>query len=216
MTDPVREATLSRAGQAWRDRLGGLAWFAAIPVTLWMLLALPLGLGPSLLVAAATIALHRPLASRFAYSRTPRRCLWCGGPPDRPREIRLLGVPPLFVCSQESERLARFLAFCARHGLLLRIGILAPVLGYFLLGALAVLGVEPLPLQTRQALFRGPIALSVVAVAVLHRLAPAETPERFPFPIHNLALLGVRFTLLVFLAVGVFWLWLTTRFLLGL
>ena len=177
---------------ALRERLVGLAWFAFIPVTLWMMLALPLGPGLSLLIAAATIAAHRPLASRFVYGCGPRRCLWCGGPTRDPRELRLNNGPLLGVCAAEEARLDRFLAFCARHALALRLGILAPVLGYFALGALAVAGVEPLALETRRTLFRVPIAVCVVAVALLYRLQRPERPASFPFPPHNLALLGVQ------------------------
>ena len=91
----------------------------------------------------------------------------------------------------------------------LRIGILVPVLGYFVLGGPAVWGIEPISLEARRHLFRGPIAFSVVSVALLYHLAPPKRPDRFPFPVHNLALLGIRATLWVFLAVGLWWLALT-------
>jgi hypothetical protein len=189
-----------------RDRLLGLAWFAFIPLTLWMMLALPLGSGPSLLVAAAVIAAHRPLARRFVFGRARRRCLWCGGALLEPDELRLAGVPPLFVCRAEQPALDRFLGFCARNGAALRAGILVPVLGYFLLGALAAAGFEPLGPGTRKTLFRACVALTVVSAALLHRRAAPERPEAFPLPVHNLALLGVRATLFVFLGVGGYWL----------
>jgi hypothetical protein len=206
--------TAARAEGVLMDRALGLAWFAFIPLTLWMLLALPLGPGWSLLVAAVTIAAHRPLASRWVHARGQRRCLWCGGAVHDGQRVLLEGVPPLGVCGREAPALDRFLNFCARNASALRVGILVPVLGYFTLGALAVWGVEPLSHEVRRHLFRGPIALCVVTVALLHRFVPAQRPGRFPFPIHNLALLGVRVTLLVFLGVGLWWLAVTGRALL--
>ncbi len=194
---------------ALQDRLRGAAAFAFIPATLWMMLRLPLGTGPSLLVAAGTIAAHRPLASRFVFERRARRCLWCGGFPRDGVEVSLQGVPSLRVCAAEAGSLDRFLAFCAGHALALRLGILVPVFGYFLLGALSVMGFAPVSLEARKHLFRGLVALSVLGVALLHRRSPARRPPSFPFPIHNLALLGVRATLLVFLGVGLYWLGLT-------
>jgi hypothetical protein len=200
------EAGSAAPGAALGDRAGGLAWFAAIPVTLGLMLGLPFGAGASLLAAAAIIALHRPLASRWVYARAGRRCLWCGGPPADPQALRLQGVPELRVCSAEASGLDRFLRFCAEHALLLRVGILVPVLGYFLLGGLEALGISSLPLDLRRHLFRVSIALSVLGVTLLHRRSPAQRPAGFPFPIHNLALLGVRWTLLIFLVVGLYWL----------
>ena len=197
------------AGVAVRDRLAGLAWFAFIPATLWLMLALPLGPGWSLALAAGTIAAHRRLAASFVYARGGRRCLWCGGAVREPHAVELAGVRPLTVCAVEEPDLDRFLAFCARYALALRLGILVPVLGYFVLGLLAAAGVEPLSLALRRHLFRAPIALSVVAVALLHRLTPPARPTSFPFPPHNLALLGVRLTLGAFLVVGLWWLVLT-------
>ena len=49
----------------------------------------------------------------------------------------------------------------------------------------------------------------LVSTAVLFRWArpfPGSDPIPFPFPIHNLALLGIRNTLFVFAGVGVWWL----------
>ncbi len=191
------------------DRFVGFLLFAFIPLTLIMMLKLPLGTGLSLLLAAAMIGLHRPLASRWIYSRSNRRCLWCGKTAEDPAQITLQELPSFAVCEKEKGQLLQFLSFCDSAAWPLRVGILLPTLGYFILGFLALAGIEPISLELRQALFRGLVALSVLSVALFFRFAAVRLPGGFPFPIHNLGLLGVRTTLSIFFVVGVYWLVLT-------
>ncbi|MFN7973957.1 MAG: hypothetical protein U0166_16700 [Acidobacteriota bacterium] len=188
------------------DRIAGVGFFLFIPATLFLMLRMPLGPGASLGLAAAVIVAHRAVASRWVYARARHRCLYCAGVPRSAAPIAMEGVPELVVCESEAASLDRFLGFVARHATVLRIGILVPVSGYFLLGALAALGFEPVPVSARRSIFRVAVALSVMSVALLHGRHPPERPGRFPFPIHNLALLGVRITMRVFLGVGVVWL----------
>ena len=68
-------------------------------------------------------------------------------------------------------------------------------------------------------LFQGSVALSVVATALLHRWQRPPVgfePIPFPFPLHNLALLGIRNTLIVFAVVGLWWIYLSAQRLLEL
>jgi len=195
-------------GAAW-DRGLGVALFSFIPATLVLLLRQPFGPGASLALAAAVIVAHRVVASRFVYRRAGRRCLWCGGAVRGGVRLSLKGVPGLSCCAGEEDAVARFLSFVADHALALRVAILGTVALYALLGVADALGAEVPSLAARAAVFRGVIAAAVVWVALAHRSHAAKLPASFPFPIHNLALLGARWTLRVFLAVGTAWLALT-------
>jgi hypothetical protein len=59
-------------------------------------------------------------------------------------------------------------------------------------------------------IFRGGIGLTCLVVSFSWRaLPPVDGEMAFPFPLHNLALLGVRNTLLIFRIVGAIWVVLT-------
>lgn len=202
-----------------RTRWEGLLLFLFIPLVLVLLTRPPAWLGPGwgLLAAVGIIAAHRAVARPWALRRAARRSLWSGvslsDPPDIAVAVRSGKevLPFQFANADEAVRATQFLSFASRHRIALRIGVFLPLLT--LVAAIvqeAIAGQGLFANQRAAALifFRGGVATTVLAAALLHRrfLAPAPSePLPFPFPIHNLALVGIRNTLGVFLAVGCYW-----------
>jgi len=69
------------------------------------------------------------------------------------------------------------------------------------------------PQDWDRLLFQFLIALTVVSVSFFYRNGSDSEDPVFSFPIHNLFLLGIKNTLLVFRTVGIFWIGVSLIFL---
>jgi hypothetical protein len=203
-----------------RARREGLLLFLFIPLVLVLLTRPPAVLGPAaaLLLAIAIVALHRRIARPWALRQARTRSLWTGRTLPAGSAIELLvrsGREEIaFAVEDEaSERRARaFLAFCCAHRIALGSGVFVPLLA--LAASVAAEGLAGAELFSHQraltlVVFQGGVAATVLAAALLHGRDPGvriDAAYSFPFPIHNLALVGVRNTLAVFVAVGCYWL----------
>ena len=190
--------------------LQGLAFFAFIPLVLWLFLAQPLGPGRSALLGLAIMVGHRAAAAPWCARHARQRCLWCGRPGRPAAELPVASGTrtTLFAaCSDAHYRLARqFFGFVARHRVAIGIGIFAPLAA--LLGGTAsrALGFDAPPHGLFALQFRVIVAATVVGVSIAYRRCPPAAAPRSAFPVHNLFLLGVGNTLWVFRGVGAWWL----------
>jgi hypothetical protein len=200
--------------------LGGVGLFAFIPLVLVLYLAQPLGTLPSLILGVVIMLGHRWIARPFSRRHRRERCLWCGRPLPLARvELRLRerGGPADYAFCPPSERTCRQ-RWVGLHRLgvrwagALKLGILGPVFAYLALEFLRGAGREVVAHEVAVAAFKGIIAAVVVAVsfgylALRPQGDPQEAPaEPFPFPLHNLTLLGAAWTLWIFRVVGLWWL----------
>ncbi|MCB9882481.1 MAG: hypothetical protein H6834_11885 [Planctomycetes bacterium] len=214
-----------------RDRLTGIAWFLFIPLVLVLFTQPPGFLGPgwALLLGAAIMVAHRFVAEPWVLARAGHRCLWSGRTLPAHAPVHAIDVrrgdrhyPFLAATERERRHLASFMRFAQRYAPLLRIGILLPLL--FFLVSTFVTEVAGTPWFGDQrawslAIFQGTIAVTVITTAIAYRFVPPGDPGEplaFPLPVHNLALLGVRNTMVVFALVGSWWIWVTFRRLIDL
>lgn len=199
----------------------GILLFLFIPLVLVLYLAQPLGTLPSLAAGVVIMLGHRFIARPFSEGNRMRRCLWCG------RRLRMARVhlevtgprgdeTRYWFCAP-SDRTCRSNWFglhtlAARYALPLRLGILAPVLLYLVSETARGVGLPAVSHAVAAGIFRGVVAAAVVTVSfAFAALRPEEDPTegpagRFPFPLHNLTLLGAGWTLWVFRVVGAWWL----------
>lgn len=183
----------------------GLLLFLFIPFVLYMFLRYPLGIPLSFGIALPVMFLHRFAARPFMMKHKNRRCIWCGRTADD--ETFSIGDTLFTACSVKHKTLtARFAGFADRFRIPIAAGIFIPLAVYIILTLLRPFGADLLPPEWSRFIFRSGIAVTVVSVSLFYRTAkiPDETPS-FPFPIHNLFLLGIRETLWIFRIVGVWW-----------
>lgn len=200
----------------------GLLLFAFIPLVLYLYVGHPEPIALSLVLGLALMLGHRFLARPYMRWARPQRCLWCGRVPPREPVERLAitaggGDFETVCCRGHAGRAARFFAFADAWRWPLRLGIFVPLA--LLLGALgqAALGYAPTPpLADATDLLRLSVGVTV-NLAAWGWLAVGQVPEtaRVPFPVHNFYLLGVSWLLWVFRVIGVWWIWLGVRGLLG-
>ncbi len=190
----------------------GVLLFLFIPLTLFLFLRHPLGIPISYTIGISFMFTHRFVARPFMDSHLGSRCLWCARRIERgePIDVETRRGPVRFVVCNARCRsnVRRFVAFVDRHRRLLALAIFLPLLYYLPAGYLRAWTGVGLEESLDRVLLQAPIALAVVSVALGHRFGPEPSgAARVPFPIHNLFLLGIRGTLAVFLAMGLFWLW---------
>lgn len=191
----------------WRPTVG-MALFAFIPVVLFLLVAHPRPIGPSLALALVLMLGHRFLASPYPDAVRDERCLWCMRRlPDDRRPLALAtrrGELEAWCCARHRTPAGRFFGLLDAARLPLAAGIFVPLL--LLLAALgAAASGRPLWLDEVTALFRLVVGLTVVAASLAYPLAAERRPPKVPFPVHNFFLLGVRALLWVFRLVGTWW-----------
>ena len=199
----------------------GLLLFLCIPLVLVLYLLQPLGTLPSLGLGVALMIGHRFVARPFSAANRGRRCLWCGRPLRLGRvtldvPLGRSGTAVFAFCPPSDDSCRRrwvgLHRVAGRYRWLLRGGIVLPVALYLVSEAARGMGWTWLRHETAAQLFRGIIAAAVVSVSFFYLIQlPAEDPSRgpaqaFPFPIHNLALLGAGWTLWIFRVVGIWWL----------
>jgi hypothetical protein len=193
------------------NRLQGIALFACIPLVLWLFLGQPLGPAASLALGLAIMIAHRFVAAPWVVRRASTRCLWCGRDGAALEPVAVAdrrGVVTAFgACgAAHAASIRRFFGYVRRRRVPIGLGILVP-LAVLLGGTFArVLGVDVLSPATAAIQFRVFVAATVVTVSLRYRRAEPDPASQSVFPVHNLALLGVRTTLWIFRMVGAWWL----------
>lgn len=205
-------------------RLQGLALFLFIPLVLWLLLAQP---GPdlvALLLGVAIMFAHRFLAAPFVDKYLDRRCIWSGEEiaPGCGYKITSSGVTRTFNSYNDvvRDQTARFFTFAQKFAWPLRIAILAPLSFYLVMEILRAAGVNATSHTVNLIVFQGLVGLTTLTTFIAYRFVKPiphmKGPVLFPFPAHNVALLGIFWTLLVFGTVGAWWIWTAGRALVSL
>ena len=191
-----------------KERWQGILLFLPVPVVLWLLTRLPLGMWPSLGLGVVVMVTHRLYARPYALSRASRRCLWCGRTGDGSGLVRLTVVEPMGetgwkVCGGDhQDRVHSFLGWASRHALFLKIGIAGTLLAYLVTAPLAVSTPENLSHG-----FRLLIALTVLPLGWLGPGSAAGGGDmKVPFPVHIQALIGTVAVTWLFRVVGLIWL----------
>jgi hypothetical protein len=186
----------------------GILLFLCIPLVLFLFLKYPFGILLSFAIAILIIISHRFVAIPFMNRFRKSRCLWCGRT-SRPRVSQIVecGKPIEFEFCKVGcvDRAKSFFDFCSRYAMLLRAGIFLPLAWYVLTMTLDALEVWKFPRMWNQFIFRFFIACTVVSISFLYKFGKETDSPTFPFPIHNLFLLGIRNTLHVFRLVGIWW-----------
>ncbi len=196
-------------------RLHGILLFLCIPLVLWLFLAQPwhplLALGAGVLIMLG----HRFVARPFLEENVLRRSAWTGAeiPPDSGSTYRVIASgrewPLRFANDAERERAARFFTLAHQALIPLRFAILAPLLFFLVMETLRNAGAIDRFAAVDNWIFRGMIGATTLTIALGYRFVEALPPERgpvkFPFPIHNIFLLGGRWTLVIFGGVGAWW-----------
>jgi hypothetical protein len=151
---------------------------------------------------------HRFVATPFMNRFRKSRCLWCGRT-SRSRVAQTVKCGKLIefeFCQERCIHLAkRFFDFCSRYAALLRAGIFLPLGWYVVTMILDAFNVYHFPRDWNQFIFQFFIACTVVGISFLYRIGKETDTPAFPFPIHNLFLLGIQNTLQVFRFVGIWW-----------
>jgi hypothetical protein len=188
--------------------LTGVLLFLFIPLVLFLFLRYPMGVRLSFLIAISLMLGHRFVAIPFMNRYRLKRCLWCGKT-ERPRtnlEVHAGKSLQFEFCKNGCfSNAKRFFDFCNRYKTLLRIGIFIPLLWYLITMMMVSYELFSFPYDWNNFIFRFFIACSVVAISFLFKTGHEVSNPHFPFPIHNLFLLGIRNTLMVFRLVGIWW-----------
>ena len=196
-------------------RIQGLLLFLFIPLVLWLFLAQPVHPLAALLLGIALMFAHRLVAAPFVDKHLDKRCVWSGAEiaPGCSYKIESSGKVRSFNAMTDAhrDRAARFFTFAQKFAWPLRVAILGPLAFYLAMELLRLLGREVTSHELNAAIFQGLIGLTTLTTFVAHRFVEPiphmKGPVKFPFPVHNVALLGVFWTLLVFAGVGAWWLY---------
>jgi hypothetical protein len=185
--------------------LTGILLFLFIPLVLFLFLRHPFGVLISFGIALVIMIAHRFVAIPFMNGFKNSRCLWCGKT-SRERVKQRVGAIEFEFCRQNCIRKAKsFFDFCARYAALLRGGIFIPLGWYVITMILTALNLIHFPEDWNHFIFQFFIAVTVVSISFLYRIGKQTSTPTFPFPIHNLFLLGIQNTLIVFRLVGIWW-----------
>lgn len=197
----------------------GFLLFLFIPLVLFLFLKHPFGILSSFAAAIVVMMAHRFVAIPFMNRFKNSRCLWCGRT-SRPRVLQSVQTGQSIefeFCQYDCiEKAKHFFDFCSRYALLLRAGIFIPLVWYVIMMALSALKLIDFPEDWNRFIFQFFIAVTVVAISFLYGIGKETSTPSFPFPIHNLFLLGIQNTLRVFRFVGIWWIAVSLIFLIYL
>jgi hypothetical protein len=194
--------------------LTGTLLFLFIPLVLFLFLKHPLGILISFGVAISIMVAHRFVAIPFMNRFKNLRCLWCGRT-SRTRVKQNVGSIEFQFCQQNCiTKAKKFFDFCSRYSPILKSGIFIPLAWYVITMILSALNVIHFPEDWNHFIFQFFIAVTVVTISFLYRIGKQTDALTFPFPIHNLFLLGIQNTLIVFRLVGFWWIVVSVIFLL--
>lgn len=186
----------------------GVLLFLFIPLVLFLFLRFPWGILPCFAAAIVIMFSHRFAAIPFMNRHRTQRCLWCGRTA-RARETLTVdtGSPVEFQACRDgcSSRARRFFDFCLVYKNIFRLGIFLPLAWYVVTMLLNGFGLIRFPIDWDRFIFQFCIACSVVSISFFYTRGKETQHPAFAFPIHNLFLLGIKNTLLVFRYVGIWW-----------
>lgn len=197
-----------------KERWQGIVLFLPVPIVLWLITNLPLGMWPSLGLGVALMVTHRLYARPFSLKRRARRCLWCG------KGGAVAGLAPVTVIEPMGEtvwqvcpgehrkKLGSFLGWATTRALLLRIGIIGSLLLYLITIPLAFYGkLGPVSTVDLSYGFRLLIALTVLPLGWLGPGSRGGAGSlSVPFPVHIQALIGTVVVAWLFRIIGLIWL----------
>ena len=178
----------------------GLFLFLFIPFVLYLFLQHPFGVPQSFAIAIGIMIVHRFIARPFFLRNAEKRCFWCGQT-RHPRESWTVNSYSIQTCANHTNDTQRFFDFTYLYRTELRIGIFIPLV-WFIVAMLFF----RFPESWNRFIFQFFIALTVVIISFAYRSGHVNEESQFPFPIHNLFLIGAKNTLLVFRYVGLWWL----------
>ena len=189
----------------FRGMISWILLFLFIPLVLFLFLRHPFGVLISVGIAIVIIIAHRFVAIPFMNRFKNLRCLWCGRT-SRTRIKQTVGSVEFEFCQQNCiSKAKKFFDFCARYAPLLRAGIFIPLAWYVVTMILAALNLIHFLEDWNHFIFQFFIAVTVVSISFLYPTGRETNTPKFPFPIHNLFLLGIQNTLIVFRLVGIWW-----------
>jgi hypothetical protein len=184
----------------------GILLFVFIPIVLFLFLQHPFGVPLSVLLGVTIMIAHRLIARPFFLRNATRRCFWCARNSNPRTQIEVNGAFIVENCNPFcADSAMRFFDFCDGYKLLIRIGIFLPLLTYIILLLLTHYGLVNFSPDWNKFIFRFFIAATVVTISFAYGKGRANQKSNFPFPIHNLFLIGAKNTLLVFRYVGIWW-----------
>ena len=197
-----------------KERWQGIVLFLPVPIVLWLITNLPLGMWPSLGLGVALMVTHRLYARPFALKRQARRCLWCGKGGTAADLAPLAVTEPMGetvwqVCPDEHrKKLTGFLGWATTRALFLRIGIIGSLLLYLITIPLAFYGkLGPVSTVDLSYGFRLLIALTVLPLGWLGPGSRGGVGSlSVPFPVHIQALIGTVVVAWLFRIIGLIWL----------
>ncbi|MCI0442295.1 hypothetical protein L0244_12355 [bacterium] len=197
-----------------RIHILGILLFLFIPLVLFLFLKHPFGVITSFIIAIVIMISHRFVAIPFMNRFKDSRCLWCGRT-SRPRVKQTVGPIEFEFCEQNCiTKAKKIFDFCSIYTLILRVGIFIPLAWYVITMILTALNLIHFPKDWNHFIFQFFIAITVVSISFLYRIGKETDTLTFPFPIHNLFLLGIQNTLIVFRLVGIWWIVVSLIFLL--
>ena len=198
--------------------VAGVLLFLFIPLVLFLFLRFPWGILPSFTAALVVMFSHRFAAIPFMNRFRSHRCLWCGRT-GRERTVIPVRAGKLaafqFCTDRCGSNALRFFDFCMTYKNLLRPGIFLPLAWYVATMLMSGVGILDFPVEWNRFIFQFGIACSVVSVSFLYGKGKETDQPSFAFPIHNLFLLGIRNTLVIFRYVGIWWIAASLYFLYG-
>jgi hypothetical protein len=187
----------------------GVLLFLFIPLVLYLFLQHPFGVTASFAIAIAIMAGHRLVARPFFLRNSSVRCFWCGRTSNLREQIHVKSgeVVVIELCKQTCSAPARkFFDFTDRNRMLFRVGIFLPLLWYAVTMVLNDRSIWSFPNDWNRFIFQFFIAANVVLISFAYKTGMETSNPAFPFPIHNLFLIGAKNTLIVFRYVGIWWL----------
>jgi hypothetical protein len=159
-------------------RIAGILLFLPVPAVLLLFTRMPFGVVPSIAAGLALMMTHPLYARPWALRYASHRCLWCGGPvaggarASAGTELAVTdprGIVSWSACGDDHRNsLIAMLRFAARHGALLRVGILGTVTVSLVAAVLADRGrLGPLYVSDASAFFRLGVGLTVLPLGWL-------------------------------------------------
>jgi len=193
----------------------GILLFLFIPLVLYLFLRFPFGIPISFLIAIVIMFGHRLIARPFFLSHRSERCFWCGKSGRSRSELNVDSIN-IQACREScAEKTKRFLAFCRNNRIWIGAGIFLPLIWYVVTMLLVSFGMFTFPVEWNRFIFQFVISCTVVTISFAYRRSMPAENIGFPFPLHNLFLLGAKNILLVFRYVGIWWIFTSLFFLLN-
>ncbi|MFG0316511.1 MAG: hypothetical protein ACF8XB_04500 [Planctomycetota bacterium JB042] len=193
----------------------GVLLFLIVPIAFWLLLAQPYEPRAALVLGALLLFGLRFLAAPFVRRTHPVKGIWTGGEiaPGCGYRVVTDGREWTFNSFNDPvrDKAAALFTFAQKLAWPLRIAFVGPVAYYVAAEFARVAGVEGVPPHATNVLvLKGVLAVAALGTFVGYRFVQpiphhAKDPVRFPFGIHNVYLLGMRWTLAVLLVVGLWW-----------